>query len=256
MAYRQMLVPVLKKEALAAHIVRMVISCKPLAEAAVPGQFLHILPQGNTLRRPISICEIDKQAGTLTIVFEVKGEGTRVIADLCPGNTMDVFGPLGHGFTLLPEAKHVVLVGGGIGNPPMLPLAQYYGRRSTVISGFRSASVVTLQQEFRASGAKTILCTDDGTAGRHALVTEPLREILETDNVDMVYACGPRPMLKFTAATAKEFGVPCEVSMEERMGCGIGACLVCACALEREGKPVMGHVCKDGPVFSAEEVVW
>lgn len=256
MAYQQMLAPVLKKEALAAGIYRMVISCQPLAETAVPGQFIHILPTGGTLRRPISICEIDPQAGTLTIVFEVKGEGTRAIAALCPGNTMDVLGPLGHGFTLLPQAKRVILVGGGIGNPPMLPLAQYYGSRATVISGFRNASIVTLQKEFQASGAETILCTDDGTAGRHALVTEPLKERLAAGDTDMVYACGPKPMLKFVAAAAKEAGVACEVSMEERMGCGIGACLVCACALEREGKPVMGHVCKDGPVFSAEEVVW
>ncbi len=256
MAYQQMLAIVLKKEALAANIYRMVILCKPLAQEAVPGQFLHILPKGSTLRRPISICGIDPSAGTLTIVFEVKGEGTRTIADLFPGNTIDVLGPLGHGFQLLTEAQHVVLVGGGIGNPPMLALAQYYGKRATMISGFRNASIVILQKEFAATGAKTILCTDDGTAGRHGLVTEPLKELLTEGEIDMVYACGPRPMLKFVAAAAKEQQVSCEVSMEERMGCGIGACLVCACALEREGKPVMGHVCKDGPVFSAEEVVW
>ena len=113
-----------------------------------------------------------------------------------------------------------------------------------------------MQDEFHASGAETILCTDDGTAGRQDLVTEPLKEQLAKGDVDMVYACGPRPMLKFVAAAAKEYGVRCEVSMEERMGCGIGACLVCACQLKREGKSVMGHVCKDGPVFPAEEVVW
>jgi dihydroorotate dehydrogenase electron transfer subunit len=234
----------------------MVLSCKEIAQVASPGQFVHILPPGSTLRRPISICEIDKKAGTLTIVFEVKGEGTRQLSDLTFGNTMDVLGPLGHGFTILPEAKKVILVGGGIGNPPMLSLAQVYGQRAIAICGFRTASLVTLQPQFQQSGAETILCTDDGTAGRHALVTEPLKEKLSQNAVDMVYACGPKAMLKFVAATAKEAGVPCEVSMEERMGCGIGACLVCACQLEREGKSVMGHVCKDGPVFPAEEVVW
>ena len=126
MAYQQMQAPILKQEALAAHIFRIVLHCPSLAAAAVPGQFVHILPLGFTLRRPISICEINKENGTLTIVFEVKGNGTQKIASLRPGETMDVLGPLGHGFTILPEAKHVVLVGGGIGNPPMLPLAQYY----------------------------------------------------------------------------------------------------------------------------------
>ena len=185
-----------------------------------------------------------------------KGSGTDALANVRVSENLDILGPLGHGFTILPDAKHVVVVGGGIGNPPMLSLAQIYGARATAICGFRSANIVTLQDAFHASGAETILCTDDGTAGRHALVTEPLKEQLSGGGVDMVYACGPRPMLKFVAAAAKEYGVRCEVSMEERMGCGIGACLVCACQLEKEGKSVMGHVCKDGPVFPAEEVVW
>lgn len=256
MAYQQILAPILEKEALAANIYRMVFSCKHMAKAAVPGQFIHILPQGKTLRRPISICAIDDDMETMSIVFEVKGEGTRTIAQQNPGETMDILGPLGHGFTLLPDAKKVVLVGGGIGNPPMLSLAQVYGAKAVAICGYRTASIVTLQSDFTASGAETILCTDDGTAGRKALVTQPLEEILAAGGVDMVYACGPRPMLRFVAETAKRYQVPCEVSMEERMGCGIGACLVCACQLEKEGKSVMGHVCKDGPVFRAEEVVW
>lgn len=169
---------------------------------------------------------------------------------------MDVLGPLGHGFTLLPDAKRVVLLGGGIGNPPMLPLAQYYQERATVISGFRSAEFVILQEAFQAAGAETILCTDNGTVGRHGLVTEPLQELLQTQQIDAVYACGPKPMLRAIANLANTADVFCEVSLEERMGCGIGACLVCACKLEREGKPVSAHVCKDGPVFSAKEVVW
>ena len=159
-------------------------------------------------------------------------------------------------FTLLPDAKRVVLLGGGIGNPPMLPLAQYYQERATVISGFRSAEFVILQEAFQAAGAETILCTDNGTVGRHGLVTEPLQELLQTQQIDAVYACGPKPMLRAIANLANNADVFCEVSLEERMGCGIGACLVCACKLEREGKPVSAHVCKDGPVFSAKEVVW
>ena len=254
MAYEQMLVPVLEKQALAKNIYRMVLQCRSIAQQAACGQFVHLLPVGCTLRRPISICEINKAAGTLTIMFEVKGTGTDALANVRVGENVDILGPLGHGFTILPEAKHVVVVGGGIGNPPMLSLAQVYGERATAICGFRSANIVTLQDEFHASGAETILCTDDGTAGRQDLVTEPLKEQLAKGDVDMVYACGPRPMLKFVAAAAKEYGVRCEVSMEERMGCGIGACLVCACQLDRVGTSVMGHVCTDGPVFPAEEV--
>ena len=211
MAYQQMQAPILKQEALAAHIFRIVLHCPSLAAAAVPGQFVHILPLGFTLRRPISICEINKENGTLTIVFEVKGNGTQKIASLRPGETMDVLGPLGHGFTILPEAKHVVLVGGGIGNPPMLPLAQYYQERATIISGFRSAEFVILQEAFQAAGAETILCTDNGTVGRHGLVTEPLQELLQTQQIDAVYACGPKPMLRAIANLANTADVFCEV---------------------------------------------
>ncbi|MCD7959712.1 MAG: dihydroorotate dehydrogenase electron transfer subunit [Ruminococcus sp.] len=256
MAYQQILAPILQKETLAKRIFRFVVFGAPLAEVAQPGQFVHILPPMSTLRRPISICEIDKKQGTLTLVFEIKGEGTRALSQLNPGDTMNILGPLGHGFTLLPEAEHVVLVGGGIGNPPMLSLTNFYGKRATAICGFHSANIVMLQSEFQSTGAKTILCTDDGTVGRKGLVIQPLQEILESQKVDMIYACGPHIMLKCTAHAAQVFDVPCEVSLEERMGCGIGACLVCACELEQNGEKRTGHVCKDGPVFRAEEVVW
>ena len=112
------------------------------------------------------------------------------------------------------------------------------------------------KEGFYLSIPSPILCTDNGTVGRHGLVTEPLQELLQTQQIDAVYACGPKPMLRAIANLANTADVFCEVSLEERMGCGIGACLVCACKLEREGKPVSAHVCKDGPVFSAKEVVW
>lgn len=256
MKYTKSLYPVTDKSVLAKNIYSMEILCPDIAQAAVPGQFVHILPEGFTLRRPISICRIDKTKGTLTIVFEVKHEGTEKIASVNKGENLDVLGPLGHGFTLIPDAKKVVLIGGGIGNPPMLPLAEFYGSRATVISGFRGAENVILQDEFSKAGAQTILCTDNGTAGRKALVTEPLKELLAGGDIDAVYACGPTPMLKFVSAIANEADVFCEVSLEERMGCGIGACLVCACRLQKEGKDIMGHVCKDGPVFSSKEVQW
>lgn len=256
MRYHQGKYPILEKKLLAKNMVLYVIYCPEIATIAQPGQFVHILPTGHTLRRPISLCKIQPEKGTICIVFELKGSGTEMLANCNVGDCMDVLGPLGHGFTLLPDAKQVILLGGGIGNPPMLPLAQYYQERATVISGFRSAEFVILQEEFQKTGAEAILCTDNGTIGRHGLVTEPLQELLMAQTIDAVYACGPKPMLRAIATIANEKNVFCEVSLEERMGCGIGACLVCACQLKRKGKSVSVHVCKDGPVFSAKEVVW
>ena len=256
MKYTKALYPIVKKAVLGKNLFRLDILCPDLVQAAQPGQFVHILPEGHTLRRPISICNMDKEKGILTIVFEVKQSGTEWIANRNEGENLDVLGPLGHGFTLQPDAKKVILIGGGIGTPPMLPLAKYYGSKATVICGFRSAECVILQDEFTKTGAQTVFCTDNGTAGRKALVTEPMKELLAAGGVDAVYACGPAPMLKFVSAIANEADVFCEISLEERMGCGIGACLVCACRLQKEGKDIMGHVCKDGPVFSSKEVQW
>ncbi len=256
MKYTQGKYQVVSKNALAKDIYSIEILCPEVADVACPGQFVHILPNGCTLRRPISICGINKEKGTLRIVFIVKGDGTKEIAKLNEGELIDMLAPLGHGFTLNESYKKIVLVGGGIGNPPMLPLAEMYGERAVVISGFRSADAVILQDDFKKTGAETILCTDDGTVGRKCFVTEPLRELLENGDVDAVYTCGPTPMLKNIAAIAEEFGVYCEVSLEERMGCGIGACLVCACKTKKDGQEHHAHVCKNGPVFNSKEVVW
>ena len=236
----------------------MAVDCPEVAAKAVPGQFVHLLPDGNyTLRRPISICEINRSAGTLRLVFEVRGEGTETLSHLRAGDTVNLLGPLGHGFTLLEQKQPVILIGGGIGTPPMLPLAQYYGEQATVICGFRNAGAAILQQDFAKAGAQTVLCTDDGSAGHHGLVTQPLAELINERKPAMLYACGPMPMLRAIANMAKAQGIPCEVSLEERMGCGVGACLVCACNIYLDdGSVHAGHVCKDGPVFDAERVVW
>ena len=245
-------------EQLTAAAWSMTIECPDAAAKAVPGQFVHILPEGNfTLRRPISICGIDKAAGTLRIVFEVRGRGTDALAKLRAGDTVNLLAPLGHGFTLLPADSRVILIGGGIGTPPMLPLAQHYGENAVVITGFRNRDAVILQEDFAGAGAKTVLCTDDGSAGRYGLVTLPLEEEIEAEKPAAICACGPMKMLEAVAAVAKAYEIPCEVSLEERMGCGIGACLVCACrTTDRDGSEQYLHVCKNGPVFRAEEVVW
>lgn len=256
MKYTQGKYPLIEKCSIAKEIYSFTILCPEVAEVTRAGQFVHILPRGYTLRRPISICGIDKSKGTLRIVFEVRGDGTKELSETHTGGLIDMVAPLGNGFNLNEDIKRVVLVGGGIGTPPMLPLAEIYGEGATVITGFRNASAVILQGDFKKTGAKTILCTDDGSTGIHGLVTNPLEEVLKSEKVDLICACGPTPMLRAISKMANDFNIECQVSLEERMGCGVGACLVCACKINQDGKEQMLHVCKNGPVFNSKEVVW
>lgn len=222
------------------------------AWSAKPGQFAHVYLPGHTLRRPISICEIDRERGTLRIVFQIRGEGTAELAEFQQETFLDVLAPLGNGFTLTDSGKKALFVGGGIGVPPLLAAAQFYGKNATAALGFRNRDSVILEEEFKAAGCEVKIATDDGSYGYHGLVIDLIRR----EAPDIIYACGPAPMLKAVCEFAKERGIPCEISLEERMACGIGACLGCACELKGEdGATYMGHVCKDGPVFDANQVV-
>lgn len=220
------------------------------------GQFLHIKCGGeNLLRRPISVAlaSEDEPFDTAALIFEARGEGTQWLSRRKRGDMVDVLGPLGNGFAVT-ERDRCLLVGGGIGTPPLLGYAAGQPRRHTAVLGFRSAERVILAGRFQEYCEEVRLCTDDGSLGYHGFVDSQVREILEKDRTfTSVLACGPTPMLKSVAKAAAEFGVPCQVSMEERMGCGVGACLVCAV---RMADGSMKHVCKDGPVFPAEEVDW
>lgn len=221
-----------------------------------PGQFVHIrCGEGLLLRRPISVCSCmeDEPDDLLSIVFEVRGEGTRWLAGRELGDSLDVLGLAGNGFDLKPEGRYL-LVGGGIGIPPMLGCAQYTGGRATAILGGRSRDKIILEDFFREDCAKVLCATDDGSLGHHGFVDALVRrELSEDRGYDGVLACGPKPMLRNVAKVAEEFGIPCQVSMEERMGCGVGACLVCACDMADGSRK---HVCKDGPVFDSREVDW
>ena len=249
MKYTQGQYIIAEKTAIAREIYSFTIVCPEVAAAACPGQFVHIRAKGFTLRRPISICGIDKEKGTLRIVFEIRGEGTSEIAKLNKGELIDMLAPLGHGFTVDTSYNKVILIGGGIGTPPMLPLAKLYGSKAVAISGFRNASAAILQDDFRSTGAETILCTDDGSAGIHGFVTQPLAELAEKGGIDAVYACGPMPMLKAVYSTCNTDG---QLSFEERMGCGFGACRGCSC------KTITGYkrICTEGPVLLKEEIIW
>lgn len=221
-----------------------------------PGQFVHIkCGDGLLLRRPISVCSCqeDDPEDTLAVVFEVRGEGTAWLAARREGDALDVLGLLGNGFSMDRKGRYL-LVGGGIGVPPMRGCAQYTGGRSTAILGFRSKEKAILLDRFQEECTKVLTATDDGSLGYHGFVDALVRQELERDRgYTAVLACGPKPMLKSVAKVAAELGVPCQVSMEERMGCGVGACLVCATPM-KDGS--VKHVCKDGPVFNAEEVDW
>jgi dihydroorotate dehydrogenase electron transfer subunit len=234
----------------------MVLDAPQIAAAAKCGQFIHIsCGAGNLLRRPISICTW--QADMLDIVYQVKGDGTRWLSERVEGDTLDVLGPLGNGFDITALGERPIFIGGGIGVPPMLACAQSacdMGAKPYAVLGFRTKDAVILEDDFKAV-CPTVVTTDDGTYGRHGFVTDAMLDLLE--HATGVAACGPKPMLKRIAALVDGFGLPCQVSMEERMGCGIGACLVCACTLRDEnGNTYYGHVCKNGPVFDSREVVW
>ncbi len=241
----------IKNEEIANGIFDFVMECPLLANKAQAGQFAHIAVPGKTLRRPISIC--DATDTTLRIVFQVKGEGTEILSKTKVGDEIDILAPLGHGFTI-PKDKKIAFVGGGIGVPPMLYSAKQ-SSNSVAVLGFRNKDAVILEDDFKKVCEKVYVTTDDGSYGIHGFTTDIVKNII--NDVDLVCACGPTPMLKVLAQICKENNKPCQVSLEERMGCGIGACLVCACkTLDKDGNVEHSHVCKKGPVYNAEEVVW
>ncbi len=225
-----------------------------------PGQFIHIkCGDGVLLRRPISICSCscDTPEDLVSIVFEARGAGTQWLVHRRVGDGLDILGLLGNGFQI-DKACRYLLVGGGIGVPPIRGCAQYTQHnqrgKSTAIVGFRSKERAILLNHLEEECVKVLPATDDGSLGYHGYVDELVRHELEQDgDYDAILACGPKPMLKNVAEAAAQFGIPCQVSMEERMGCGVGACLVCACNMADGSRK---HVCKAGPVFDAKEVDW
>lgn len=238
----------LKNQEIAEGIFDWIVENRELSSIAKCGQFAHVKVPGKMLRRPISIC--DATDTTLRLVFQVKGEGTEIMSQMKEGENVEILAPLGNGFKV-EKGKRYCFIGGGIGVPPMLYAAKQ-AEKPLVITGFRNKDLVILQDDFKKIGADLVLTTDDGSAGVHGFVTDVLKEHLE--EIDEVCACGPVPMLKAIAEVCKG-KVPCQISLEERMGCGIGACLVCACKTKLKGEEGYTHVCKDGPVYNAEEVV-
>lgn len=254
MSYQVHLCNILSQEEIAPNIIRVWIENKALAEQAKPGQFLHIQcgdAVAMPLRRPISICDV--QGDRICFIYEMKGRGTKSLATQT--GKLDVLGPVGNGFTIDREIyKNPAVIGGGIGVYPMLFLTKQLENASAYL-GFRNKSLVTLEDEFLKAAASLSISTDDGSYQNHGFALDCLKKEFAEKQFDIIYACGPKGMLKAIQAFAKETGVPCQISLEERMGCGIGACLTCSCETHEEGASKYQRVCKNGPVFWAEEVV-
>ncbi len=232
----------------------MSIECPEIAHSALPGQFVYIkCGEALTLRRPISI--FNAADGIVRICYEVRGKGTDWLSALKSGDEVDIMGPIGHGYTFY-EGKRALLCGGGIGIYPLLMIGAKYGADATAALGFRCAEAVNSIGVFESAGIDVKIATDDGSAGHHGFAVDIVRAELEGGGYDVLYCCGPKVMMRAAAELAREAGVICEVSMEERMGCGIGACEACVCEVKAADGSGYKRVCVDGPVFSAEEIVW
>ncbi len=227
-----------------------------IAAQAVPGQFISMYCREGSrlLPRPISICQIREEDRLLRVVYRVAGKGTEEFSAMQLGQTIDIVGPLGNGFTR--KKGRALLIGGGIGIPPMLALAealQQEGCQVSVVLGYRDHDLF-LKEEFKPDGG-VFVSTEDGSAGTKGNVIDAIQA--NRIEADTIYACGPMPMLRGVKEYAAQKGIPAQISMEERMACGIGACLACVCESKDEDAHSMVHnkrVCKDGPVFDAQEI--
>ena len=229
-----------------------VVEAPEIAAEARTGQFLHINCGGRTsLRRPISICDFDE--GFVRFAFQVKGEGTEKLSRLDPGDVIDIMGPLGNGFTVK-EDERAVIIGGGIGVFPLLRLARYH-QDAPVFLGFRTKDLICMEDDFNEVNDNVVICTDDGSYGYNGFAVAAMGEYLMEHEVDMIYCCGPTPMLKTVKQISEYRKIPCQISLEQRMGCGIGACLTCVCETKGAGMAKYKQVCSAGPVFDSREVI-
>lgn len=247
---------VLACEPLARELYRLILDAPDIAAAAAPGQFVHLLVPGgaHALRRPISLMAFDPAAGTLTLAVVPKGEGTRTLCAARPGDVLRILGPLGHGFDA-GGARRVYFVGGGAGVAPVCcAMDAFAGEGSRAFFGFRGRDYA---YGLTQTPCPVTAVSDDGTLGERALVTKPLEEAVAAARPELIMACGPLPMLRAVRRLALAAGIPCQLSLEERMACGVGACLGCSVKRrERDGGWGYARVCRDGPVFDAREVLF
>ena len=222
------------------------------AGITAPGQFINIKLDGHFLRRPISICDISRE--DITIIYKVLGHGTEEMTHLAYGTMLDVLTGLGNGYSRDEAGEKPLLIGGGVGIPPLYLTARFMRDKATVILGYNNAEEMYFVDEFRKLGCRVIVATADGSEGVNGFVTDAFDELMaQGETFTHFYCCGPEAMLKAVYDKVYvEAGISGQMSFEERMGCGFGACMGCSC------KTVTGYkrVCKDGPVFRTEEIVW
>ena len=245
MSQKQGIYRVVSNQALTPLIYRMVLEGDTSALCAT-GQFVNLKIDGLYLRRPISVCDWD--ATTITLIYKVVGKGTEIMAKAVPGQEFDVLTGLGNGYNTDKGGDKPLLLGGGVGIPPLYALCKKLiaqGKKPTVILGFNKADEIFLADEFRALGADVIVCTADGSVGVKGFVTDAMKNV----DYDYFYTCGPMPMFKAIEAVATTSG---QYSFEERMGCGFGACMGCSCKTKYGNK----RICRDGPVLEREEIIW
>ncbi len=231
-------------EALTANVFRMVLK-GDTSKITAPGQFINIALEGKFLRRPISVCDWNSE--TITIIYKVVGEGTEQLSHMQAGEQLDILTGLGNGFDTSVRTKHPLLIGGGVGVPPMYGLAKQLiaeGKRPTMVMGFNTADEVFLYEEFCALGIDVFVTTVDGTGGIKGFVTDAMAQGIL---FDYFFCCGPQPMLRALHQATRTEG---QLSFEERMGCGFGACMGCTC------KTLSGYkrICKEGPVMLKSEI--
>ena len=242
---KQGIFTILENTKLTDNVYKMILGGDTSAITA-PGQFINIQLDGFYLRRPISVC--DWNDSTVTIIYKVVGKGTAYMATLENGKTLDVLSGLGNGFDTAEAGENPVVIGGGVGVPPMFGVAKKLlaeGKKVTAILGFNTKDEIFYEEEFKALGCETLVTTVDGSYGTKGFVTDALK------NIDYSYtcACGPEPMLKAIYNASTTSG---QYSFEERMGCGFGACMGCSCKTKYGNK----RICKDGPVLVKEEIIW
>jgi dihydroorotate dehydrogenase electron transfer subunit len=254
---------ILKIEKLKEDLYKFSLKAEEIAESAKAGQFIEIRVVDAIeplLRRPISIYNIDKENGIIEFIFQVKGKGTKLLAERKVGEKLDIVGPLGYGTFSVGEYKNVAIIGGGIGMFPLYELAKELKNSTNTnvhtYMGFRNKDLITLEEEFKQVSNELTITTDDGSYGIQGFAINELKKDCEKEVPDKIFACGPLPMLKAVQAFAIENNIPCEISLEQKMACGIGVCLGCAVktAKSPSDAPEYWHVCKAGPVFNAKDV--
>ncbi len=244
----------INKEQIKEDLFKYTLQTENIAKNAKPGNFIEMKVADTStvfLRRPISIFNID--GNNIEVIFQVKGKGTKCLSEKQVGDEIDILGPLGLGTFEVDNFDKVAIIGGGIGVFPLYELAKQLKGKTKINTylGFRNKDFVVVEDEFKAVSDNLIITTDDGSYGEKGFAIDFLKR---DEKPDMIYACGPLPMLKAVKAYADENNIKCQISLEERMGCGIGACLGCAVKVIKNGEERYGHVCKDGPVFYSKDV--